>query len=296
MSDEMVKDVCQQITHLSQLQRVCLSLNNLASIDLNLSNTTKLKWLDLSDTRMSREQCIDVFRQLNNLPFLNHFDLSNNNLTGCLSTFLADPHPGLPELEWFYLECTSLYAEDLLHLSDITKLNKLPKLLKLDLSHNTLTGYLSNLLPDSHPGIRKLRYLDLDSTKLNKEDLRHLSNIAEKNKLPKLESLNLSENTLTGCLSSFLADPHRGVPKLRMLYPRHTGLNKGDSQHLANIMKTRKFPRLESIDLDRALHNMQNGLGQLTNFLETCVNFHKTGLTISLKKNNLPSQFREENG
>ena len=236
MSAEMVKNVCQQITHLSQLQYVCLSLNNLASIDLNLRNMTKLQWLDLSDTRMSRKQCIDVLGQINNLPSLYNINMSSNNLTRCLSSFLPDPHLGLPQLQWIYLKNTSLHTEDLLHLSNITKLNKLPTLWKLDLSHNTLTGYLSNLLPDSHQGLTELRRLYLQSTALNEEDL----------------------------------------------------------QHLTNIMRTCKFPRLEAIHLDHSLHRIQDELGQLTNVLQTCVDCHKTRLTISLKNNNLPAQFRKE--
>ena len=236
MSAEMIKHVCHQITHLSQLEHVGLSQINLSPIDLNLRNMTKLRRLALSDIRMSREQYIDILRQMNSLPYLCYIEMSSNNLTRCLSSFLPDPHPGLPELEWIDLKNTSLQTEDLLHLSNIIKLNKLPKLFYLDLSCNTLTGYLSNLLPDSHQGFPKLRFLKLNSTTLNKEDLRYL----------------------------------------------------------ANIIRTGKLPRLETIDLDCTLHNIQDELGLLSNFLETCVNWHKTGLAIYLKEINLPAQFRKE--
>ena len=130
MSVETVKHVCQQITHLSQLEHVRLSQINLSQIDLNLRNMTKLILLGLRCTGMSREQYIDILGQLNSLPFLYDIDMSSNNLTGCLFSFLPDPHPGLPELEWIDLERTSLHTVDLLHLSNIIKLNKLPKLLE----------------------------------------------------------------------------------------------------------------------------------------------------------------------
>ena len=294
MSAKRVRKVCQQITHLSNLEYLHLSQINLAAIDLDLRNMRKLKWLDLSDTRMSREQCIDVFGQINNLPSLCDIDMSSNNLTRCLSSFLPDPHPGLPKLKWIYLKNTSLHTDDLLHLSNIMKLNKLPKLLKLDLSYNTLTGCISKLLPDCHQGFPRLYLLYLKSTALSKEDLQHFSNITRSNKLPKLQFLNLSQNTLSGCLSSIIPDPHQGLPALRGLYLQSTALNEEDLQHLTNIMRACKLPRLEAIHLDHALHKIKDELGQLTNVLQTCVDCHKTRLTISLKNNNLPAQFRKE--
>ena len=408
MSVDMVKHVCQQITHLSQLEYINLAQISLEQIDLNLRNMTKLIRLNLSGSRMSRDGCIDIFKQLNSLLFLQDINISRNTLTGCLSSFLPDPHPGLPELEWLNLWSTSLNKEDLfhllsiahklpklqildlsghtltgclssfltdphpglpelkrlhlestalnkddlqhlfsiiqfnklpklteLHLSDITltgclssfltdphpglpelcqlelkhtalnkddlqhithitQSNKLPKLRELYLSGNTLTGCLSSFLPNTHPGLTELGFLRLDNTRLINKDLQHLSHILKKNKLPKLNYLELSGNTLTGCLSSFLPDPHPGLPELRWLYLKNTALNREDVRDLTSIMKTRKLPRLETIHLDRVLHNVQDDQRQLSNFLETCVDCHKTRLTISLKENNLPTEFRKE--
>ena len=79
----------------------------------------------------------------------------------------------------------------------------LPNLQILNLSGNTLTGCLSSFLPDSHPGLPQLKKLDLGYTALKKEDLQQLLYITQHSKLPKLEELYLSGNTLTGYLSSF---------------------------------------------------------------------------------------------
>ena len=209
----------------------------------------ELRWLHLESTALNKEdlQHFSHITQNNKLPKLRELDLSQNTLTGCLSSFLSDPDPGLPELRSLHLKSTDLNKDDLQHLLSVTY--KLPKLHELDLSGYTLTGCLSSFLSDPHPGLPELEYLVFESTALNKKDLQHLSHIIQLNKLPKLQSLNLSHNTLTGCLSSFLTDPHPGLPELRQLHLESTALNKEDLQHLSHITKCNKLPKLQSLDL-----------------------------------------------
>ena len=97
----------------------------------------------------------------------------------------------------------------------IQQINRCSTLRVLDLSHITLTGYLSSFLPDPHPGLPELQQLNLDWISLNQEDVCHLLSIAYK--LPRLRRLDLSYSFLTGCLSSFLPDPHPGLSELREL-------------------------------------------------------------------------------
>ena len=181
----------------------------------------QLERISLSGTKLNKNdvQHLSNITQSNKLPKLQEVDLSENILTGCLSCFLPDPNPGLPQLQGLNLKYTGLNKDDLQHLSTITQSNKLPNLQKLYLSRNTLTGCLSCFLPDPHPGLPQLQRLNLWETKLNKDDLQHLSNITQSNKLPNLQELYLSWNTLTGCLSCFLPDPHPGLPQLQKLKP-----------------------------------------------------------------------------
>ena len=294
MTQELIKHVCQQVGQLNHLEYLNMSKIHIAQIDLNLKNNAKLKEVDLSHTHMSRKQSIDLFGQINELNFIHKIKLSENNLAGCLSNFLPDPHPGLPELTDLDLASTAFNREDLLHLSKVTKNNKLPKLEFLDLSKNTLTGCLLTFLADPHPGLSELCYLYLNTTALNKGDLHHLSTITQNNKLPKLYWLQLSYNKMTGCLSSFLSVTHPGLPKLKKLDLISTDLNKEDLQHLADLMKAGKFPQLKVLDLDRALLGKRNELGPLTKLLGNCVKYHNTGLMISLKENNLSVQFQKK--
>ena len=210
---------------------------------------SQLEKLNLRSTSLNKDglQHLFSFRQSNKLPNLRKLDLSRNTLTGCLSSFLPDPHPGLPELYELNLRGTGLNKDDLQHLSHITQSSKLPKLQVLDVSQNTLTGCLLTLLPDSHPGLPELEELYLQSNILNKDDLQNLSNITQSNKLRKLRILDLSQNTLAGTMSSFLIDPHPGLPELEELYLRETSLNKEDLQHLLHIMECCKLPKLRHL-------------------------------------------------
>ena len=204
-------------------------------------------WLNSAALNIDDLQHLFSIIQSNKLPQLDTLDLSDNTLTGCLASFLTDPHPGLPELQTLNIGHTSLNKEDLQHLLSIA--HKLPKLHKMDLSWYTLTGCLSNFLPDPHPGLPELRELDLFVTALNIEDLQHLFSIIQLNKLPQLYCLNLSLNTLTGCLSNFLSDPHPGLPELQKLYLNRTEINKEDLQHLFSITHSNKLPNLQILDL-----------------------------------------------
>ena len=101
----------------------------------------------------------------------------------------------------------------------ILQINKCSSIREINLRGTRMTGCLTSFIPDPHPGLPQLQKLNLNGTGLNRDDLQHLSNITQTNKLPNLRELNLSYNTLTGCLSCFLPDPHPGLPQLQKLKP-----------------------------------------------------------------------------
>ena len=206
-----------------------------------------------------------------------------------LSSMLPDLHQGLPELETLELRSTGLNKEDLQHLSCITQSNKLPKLKILDLSWNTLTGCITSFLPDPHPGLLELRELKLANTELNKEDLQHLSHITQYNKLPSLQCLDLSFHTLTGCLTSFLPDPHPGLPELEELELNSTALNKEDLEHLTRVIQTHKLPGLKDLKLiGNRLSEMETDFEHL---IEACVTHHQREVKLWLWVTRLSEAF-----
>ena len=249
--------------------------------------TKNTESLTVKSCKLRTETLIHLIQQINGCSALRVLDLSYTTLTGCLSGFLPDPHLVLPELRQLYLEWTSLNKEDLCHLLSIA--HKLLKLQALDLSHNTLTGCLFGFLPDPHLGLHELKNLHLSDTKLNKEDLQHLLSIAYK--LPKLQALDLSQNSLAGCFSSFLPDPHQGLLELQELELSSTGLNKGDLQHLSHLIQTYKLPRLSNLNL--AHNRLSEKESDFENLFETCVTYHNSHLGLDLNGNS-EKQFSKE--
>ena len=246
--------------------------------------------LTISFQKLSKQILSHWMQQINLCGALRVLDLRCTTVTDCLSGFLPDPHPGLPELRELCLSSTSLNKEDLCHLLSIAY--KLPALRILDLSRNTLTGCLSSCLPDPHPGLPELRELNLERTSLNKEDLQHISNITQSNKLPKLRILDLSHNTLTGCLSSVLPDNPHGLPELQKLNLGFTKLNKDDLHLLTHLIQTHKMAGLEELNLEfNKFYDMEADVEHL---IEACVTHHQRELRLKVWCNRLSVEFREK--
>ena len=301
LSSDMCQNVCVQLTHLTSLKYLILSGNNLSQVSfLILSNKTSLNYLDLKNTNMPKYLTDSVYKQImnlesletiyttgcsisptkcsignidlpvggelfqkviNRLVLLKHIDTKETMPRYC-SSLLEGPDPGLLKLSSLVLDHRTLNKDNLLRLSYITHWNMLPNLQALYLSHNTLTGCLSNFLTDSHPGLPQLKKLYLGYTALKKDDLQQLLYITEHNKLPKLEELYLSGNTLTGYLSSFLPNAHPALPKLKKLDLGYTALNKEDPEHLAHITQNKKLPKLQLLNLSGTTFR-----GMLSSFL-----------------------------
>ena len=101
--------------------------------------------------------------------------------------------------------------------------------------------------------------------------------------------LNLSQNTLTGCLSSFLPDAHPGLPQLGCLYLKGTALNKDDLHHLKHLLQDSKLPKLYVLHLEgNELYQMKE---ELKEFVETCFTNHHGSLTLYVTDNGLSTEF-----
>ena len=199
--------------------------------------------------------------------------------------------PQLPSAQVITLCPTAFIEENLQYLSEISK-NNLSQLKVLDLSGSILKGCFSTFLPDPHPGLLQLEVLRLQFTALTKDNLMHLSNITQNKKLPKLQVLDLSHNTLTGFLSSFLPDPHPGLPQLEELHLSETSLNRDDLQHLTQLIFHEKLTGLHKLDL-LLIQNRQvkKQLGELT---KVCVSHHQRKLQLWLGGNDLSKAFRNK--
>ena len=161
MSSDLIESICGQIVRCKELDRLELRGNTVSGHPLN--NVEDPPYLDLPALReinLGHNTFQPYLMQylLSQLIAGNQLKLyliylTDSTLTGCLSSFLPDHHPGLVSLSTLFLGGTALQEDDLKHLSNIVQNNQLPNLQYLTISDNTLTGNFSNFLPESSPGL-----------------------------------------------------------------------------------------------------------------------------------------------
>ena len=99
----------------------------------------QLKQLRLGHTALNKHDLKHLLSVAQKLPKLWLLDLAGNNLTGYLSSFVPDPHPGLIQLQHLKLNHTALNKDDLNHITHLIQTQKLPGLEELDLDGNSLS-------------------------------------------------------------------------------------------------------------------------------------------------------------
>ena len=144
-------------------------------------------------------------------------------------------------------------------------------------------------------GLHLKRYLDtipdtleslcLDGCSIPLDVTRRIISVLSRCK--NLYHMSLPGNTLTGQLSQF--GPH---PPLEHLDLSDTALNKDDIDHLTDIIKKNKVLKLRELYLiGNSLHSLKKETEAL---LDTCINYHSSGLTVFLNRNNLTEEFQKE--
>ena len=157
----VLSHLLQQMSDCATLRTILLRGTSLAGVtSLNLSNMAEsLTCLDLRYTGMSPELCESVCTQLTHLVHLEYIDLSWNPL-GDHGRHIAEsirswgPDPPLRELRLWDCEMPVRVCAPLL-----SALSTCKQLTRLDLTGNSLTGCLPNLVPDPHPGLHSLEAL-----------------------------------------------------------------------------------------------------------------------------------------
>ncbi len=245
MEEESVSG-CQQLFR-------WLRENELFSQDL-FPKVPSVKKLHLSDLDLSwaEVQSLSHAIKAGRLPQLKVLVLWNNILTGWLKDLFVGPnHPGFPRLEMLGLEGTHLNSEDVESLSEAVRAGKLPELKELALGKNNLTGCLKDLFGGPHhPRFPSLEKLVLSDTHLSRDDVGSLSEAVRAGKLPELKELDLSENTLTGCLKDLFGGPdHPGFPSLEKLFLNNNHLNQEEVESLSEAVWGGKLPHLKDLNL-----------------------------------------------
>ena len=107
-----------------------------------------------------------------------------------------------------------------------------------------------------------------------------------------LTTLNLTGNSIQGCLDWFLPHPHEGLHSFGKLFLESTSLNCEDMSHLVLLIEKRKLPMLEELNLaSNALHTMET---EVENLVGACVTHHIMELKVNLCDNDLSDSFEDK--
>ena len=127
ISSTLYYTIVQQLNDFESLKGFDVSREDLC---YKIGHSDESEFLEcfLSDKHLPSHVCRRVLGHINRFSNLWSIEITDSPLTGCLSSFLPDYHPGLPELAILNLKETSISKKDLHHLSNIIQSNKLPKL------------------------------------------------------------------------------------------------------------------------------------------------------------------------
>ena len=220
-----------------------------------IENLTKLEYLYevaeaylalekdiLSKTKLNQAGTISLIHMM--LPTFTVLDLSNSSPIGCLGDFLKSPiFLNLSALDLCNTNICSI--DDVRTVSTAVQENKLRELETLNLSKNILTGSLGFLLANE---FKSLHTLLLEDTQLSVSDVRALSTAVQGGKLPRLKTLDLSKNNLTGSLGVLLT--YR-ISLLHTLLLKDTKLSVSDVRVLCTAAWEGKLDLLRTLDMSK---------------------------------------------
>ena len=177
-----VSSVWKYLLQHESLEDLCLLWIHLpdAAVPL-IFNHRNLKALSLHEANMSHEMCEYVCHHLGDLVHLEEINLSKNDLSHVSSIRLRNTTSPVT----LNLRSKNMSPE---LLKSICQLTSVVKLKELDLLGNTLTAQLHH--PVSEPP-QSLEALNLDYTKLNKNDIGALTRAVQKHVLPELKKMEL---------------------------------------------------------------------------------------------------------
>ena len=164
-----------------------------------------------------------------------------------------------------------------------------PWLQKLDLSGNTLTDCMVDLLGgDDYPGFPSLQELYLSDSKLSGSDVMNTGASLHSGKLSKITQIHLCYNKLTNCVRFLVYGP------LSITYLCFDGMKLcgSDLVWLSAAIASNKLPKLEELSLDG--NNMNSMEEYLMDLIVSYKYQYTWPLVISLRSINLSCEFQQK--
>ena len=196
LSPGVSTDVFRTLTASSKLIVLDFSFNNLEVSGHELAYTIRrwgfkpvLQWLALTSCSLTEEVCSELVDSLENCKSLTALDITGSHLgkSGLkLKCYLESITQTLTALSLDRCSIPSDVCDQI-----VSVLSSCKNLRHFSLPGNTLTGVFSNFVP--HPCLDNL---DLSDSSLSKTDLKHLIDLIEQKKVPKLSELWLIGNSL----------------------------------------------------------------------------------------------------
>ena len=155
-----------------------------------------LQVLHLGTCKIPTPMCVSLISAISKCTGLKDVDLSQNGRTSGLANppITITERGSLSALESFKM--VGLKMPYNVCCTILSSLSYCQLLSWLDLSGNNLKGSLKHFLPDSHSVLSSLAVLHLNSTGLNEEDIFHIRQLVDTDKLPALSYLDLISNNL----------------------------------------------------------------------------------------------------
>ena len=266
---------CKKLTKLEVTHSTIGEAGYWLTQSITLWNNPPLHELSLRNCSIPEQVWPELLQSLSSCKQLSHLDLSGN-IIGEAGRYLTQSMGADAPLEHLNLGY-SLIPEHVWS-GLLQSLSSCKQLSYLDLSGNTI-GEAGHYLAQS---IRSwgadtpLVHLDLTFCSIPQqvwpELLQSLSTCKQ------IRNLWFAENTVTGCLSSFLSEPHPGLNLFEQFDIEQTSMNNLDLQHLTHLIKCNKLPRLKGLWLkEDSWTNVEDELEQLK---KACC--EKSGLDLHL--------------
>ena len=196
LSTELCKSICQQVTVITHMEYLSMAENDLSHIS-NFTLSKTLRYLNLQNINMSADLCQGILQQVTHIADLEYLNMSNNDLSQVSKFTLSNKKT----LKYLNLENThmslTLYYSICQQLTDLESLKQF-FVSREDSCYKICEDvFLECFLSDKHLPTHVCTHV-----------LRQI------NRFSNLRCIKLADSPLTGCLSSFLPDPHPGLPKL----------------------------------------------------------------------------------